>query len=117
MLHDATGVDLMDEFQHPFSEKIAGRVDSANQRYEQDQGAKPIYQEFEHGCFLGQPLTGRHCRRAIFTGTQTETACPIDATYRHSRVRIHPPTTTIAEARQKSVGVALSQNTIRRSQT
>jgi hypothetical protein len=41
----------------------------------------------------------------------------IDASYRDARDTIHPATTTMTDTRPKSVGVAVNQNTIRRSQT
>jgi hypothetical protein len=42
---------------------------------------------------------------------------PSDARYFDDRVRIHPATMTMTDTRPKSIGVAVSQNTIKRSQT
>jgi hypothetical protein len=52
VFHDAPSFNLMEEFQHPLSEEIAGGVDRCNCRDDQDQGAESIYQKFEHERFL-----------------------------------------------------------------
>lgn len=52
MFYDAPRFNLMNEIQHPLSEKIAGGVDRDNGRDDQDQGAKSINQKFEHESFL-----------------------------------------------------------------
>jgi hypothetical protein len=62
-------------------------------------------------------LTGRRRYRAVFAGRRMAGRFPIDASYRDARDTIHPATTTMTDTRPKSVGVAVNQNTIRRSQT
>jgi hypothetical protein len=52
MSHGVPDIKLMDELQHPPSEKIAGDVDGCHCHAHQDQGAKSIYQKLEHEGFL-----------------------------------------------------------------
>jgi hypothetical protein len=56
--HGVPDIKLVDELQHPPSEKISGDVDGSHCHDHQDQRANSIYQKLEHEGFLDYPLTG-----------------------------------------------------------